>query len=218
MVFSAFAVFFNIQSSYRNVRRAMLDAHKSTLRPLLLLLPFLVSASLQLLWLAHPRASAPAILHSPLLVPFLCAWGLQFAHQVGRMILAHTTQGGCAFPVFDWMWVWTGLCVVDAYLPRIIPGRPPLVQSSPMGRAVLVYGTLALSLVLYAQFVVRVINDITEYLGIACFTVRKKGKDGQWRESVPQAQPQENGGGGAGGDGVVKKKAVGDDLGLPVPM
>ena len=31
-----------------------------------------------------------------------------------------------------------------------------------------------------ARFCTLVINDITEYLGIACFTVRKKDKAGDW--------------------------------------
>ncbi|KAJ7049606.1 Choline/ethanolaminephosphotransferase [Mycena amicta] len=182
MVFGAVGLFSNIANSYSNVRRAMRSAGKSTLRPLLLLLPFLFSATLQLVWLAHPRATAPAILHSPLFVPFLCAWGLQFARHVGRMILAHVTQGACAFPIFDSMWIWTALCTVDAYLP-VLAGRPPLVQTTETGRTLLVYTTLVISFVLYAQFCVAVINDITNFMGIACFTVRKKGKDGEWYAS-----------------------------------
>ena len=48
-----------------------------------------------------------------------------------------------------------------------------------------VHLTLLLSFLTYARFVYLVINDITNYLGIACFTVRKKGKDGVWRSAVP---------------------------------
>ena len=44
-----------------------------------------------------------------------------------------------------------------------------------------VYITLLVSLFLYARFVLLVINDITEHLGIACFTVRKKDKHGKWK-------------------------------------
>ncbi|KAF7307605.1 hypothetical protein MIND_00555700 [Mycena indigotica] len=179
MVFGAFGLFFNIANSYANVRRTRKSSGSGTSRPLTFLLPFVVSAGLQLAWLAHPRVTSPAILYSPLFVPFLCAWGLQFARHVGRMILAHVTQDGCPFPLFDWMWVWTALCTLDAYLPALLD-RQPLIQSSAKGRAFLVYTTLALSFVLYAQFCVRVINDITNFMGIACFTVRKKGKDGEW--------------------------------------
>ena len=45
---------------------------------------------------------------------------------------------------------------------------------------VVVYTTLAISIISYARFCTLVIGDITEYLGIACFTVRKKDKAGDW--------------------------------------
>lgn len=48
-------------------------------------------------------------------MPFLCAWGLQFAHMVGRMILAHVTKD--KFPVWDWVWVWSFVGGLDANLP-----------------------------------------------------------------------------------------------------
>ena len=35
-------------------------------------------------------------------------------------------------------------------------------------------------MVSYGRFVTLVINDITDHLGIACFTVRKKDAGGQW--------------------------------------
>jgi ethanolaminephosphotransferase len=40
---------------------------------------------------------------------------------------------------------------------------------------------LILSFVYYIRFCALVINDITNYLGIACFTVRKKDPGGTWR-------------------------------------
>ena len=46
--------------------------------------------------------------------------------------------------------------------------------------ALFVYLTLAMSFLSYARFCYLVINDITNYLGIACFTVRKKDKAGEW--------------------------------------
>lgn len=46
--------------------------------------------------------------------------------------------------------------------------------------ALFVYVTLAVTFLSYARFCYLVINDITEYLGIACFTVRKKDKGGEW--------------------------------------
>ena len=35
----------------------------------------------------------------------------------------------------------------------------------------------------YARFVTLVIRDITSYLGIACFTVRKRNESGEWIEA-----------------------------------
>ena len=37
-----------------------------------------------------------------------------------------------------------------------------------------------MSFLSYARFCYLVIDDITNYLGIACFTVRKKDKAGEW--------------------------------------
>jgi ethanolaminephosphotransferase len=46
---------------------------------------------------------------------------------------------------------------------------------------IFVYLTLTISAAVYARFCTLVINDITNYLGIACFTVRRKDEYGVWR-------------------------------------
>ena len=51
---------------------------------------------------------------------------------------------------------------------------------------IFVYLTLTISLAVYARFCTLVINDITNYLGIACFTVRKKDEHGVWRQKSPK--------------------------------
>lgn len=104
--------------SYMNVRRATLSTGKSALRPLLFLLPFPTAALIQVIWLAQPTYNDSAIINSSTFIPHLCAWGLQFAHQVGRMILAHVTS--TPFPWWDWMWIWSIIGAVDANLPRIL--------------------------------------------------------------------------------------------------
>ncbi|KIK62271.1 hypothetical protein GYMLUDRAFT_42209 [Collybiopsis luxurians FD-317 M1] len=219
MIFGAFGLGFNILNSYANVRKAMRAAGKSTVQPLLLLLPFLFSAVVQVAWLAHPalgcgyapgstlsaavaasmgivRPHVPSflpppsadrvtplvcsgftILESPLFVPFLSAWGLSFAHQVGRMILAHLTKG--EFPIWDWVFVMNVIGALDANLERIF-GIPPILQSTPASTSLYVYTTLAISFAAYARFCTLVIDDITNFMGIACFTVRKKDKEGVW--------------------------------------
>lgn len=82
------------------------------------MLPFPFTVLLQVAWLSTPTPSTSSILYSPLFLPFICAWGLQFAHTVGRMILAHVTSE--PFPWFDVMWLWSFVGAVDANLPRLI--------------------------------------------------------------------------------------------------
>lgn len=133
---------------YRNVlaflpRNAPLSTRFA---PFLRLLPFPLSCALHIAWLAAPAppsllphtspappplpaglaplspAQAPAyVLHSALFVPFLCAWGAQFAHQVGRMILAHVTKRA-EMPAWEGLWVLTALGALDAWLP-VLTGR-----------------------------------------------------------------------------------------------
>ena len=57
---------------------------------------------------------------------------------------------------------------------------PAIIQTNPARLHLFVLATLVISLVSYARFVTLVINDITEHLGIACFTVRKKDAGGNW--------------------------------------
>ena len=45
---------------------------------------------------------------------------------------------------------------------------------------VFIYLSLIISLVSYGRFVYFVIGDITDYLGIACLTVRKRDEHGNW--------------------------------------
>ena len=49
---------------------------------------------------------------------------------------------------------------------------------------VVVYTTLLISLISYLRFCAMVIHDITNFLGIACFTVRKKDIVGVWRRAA----------------------------------
>ena len=57
------------------------------------------------------------------------------------------------------------------------------MQSTPSGAAVMTYLYLLTSFASYARFCYLVIWDITEHLGIACFTVRKKDEHGHWTEA-----------------------------------
>ena len=61
--------------------------------------------------------------------------------------------------------------------------RQPIVQTTPQRQALAIYAYLFISFATYGHFVYLVINDITNYLGIACFTVRKRDQAGHWEDA-----------------------------------
>lgn len=105
-------------NSYSNVYKSRRQSGQSPFTPLLYLLPFPATVLLQIVWLSHPSVEDSAIIYSESLVPFLCAWGLMFAHQVGRIILAHVTK--TEFPLLDATWIWSVVGALDVNLPRIL--------------------------------------------------------------------------------------------------
>ena len=88
--------------------------------PSLYLIPFPVSVLVHVAWLNHPTFRNSDTINSPAFIPFLCAWGLQFAHVVGQMILVRIASQ--PFPLWDWMYVWTIIGTIDANMP-ILFGR-----------------------------------------------------------------------------------------------
>ena len=118
MVLGGVVLAYNIVTSYYNVYKARVSSDQGPFLPLLLLLPFPISVAIEVFWLSSPSVNESMILHSTLFVPFLCAWGLQFAHQVSRIILAHVTK--TPFPWWDAMWIWSIVGAVDANLPLLI--------------------------------------------------------------------------------------------------
>lgn len=105
------------QNSCSNVFKSRRQSGQSPLTPLIYLLPFPATVLLQIFWLSHPSVEDSAIIYSESLVPFLCAWGLMFAHQVGKIILAHVTK--TEFPLLDSAWIWSVIGALDVNLPRI---------------------------------------------------------------------------------------------------
>lgn len=125
MVFAAVGLGLNIAQAYLNVLASRRDPktirpHTADTNPLALLIPFVVPTAFQVAWLSHPALNHSAIIHSALFLPFLCAWGLQFSHQVGRMILSHVTLGSEKFPRWDWVWLCSAIGAIDANLPRLL--------------------------------------------------------------------------------------------------
>ena len=118
MVLGGVVLAYNIVTSYYNVYKARVQNDQGPFLPLLLLLPFPISVAIEIFWLSSPSFKESTILNSALFVPFLCTWGLQFAHQVSRIILAHVTKQ--SFPYWDAMWIWSIVGAVDANLPLLI--------------------------------------------------------------------------------------------------
>ncbi|KAG8984872.1 hypothetical protein FRB94_010715 [Tulasnella sp. JGI-2019a] len=176
-------VFFNVALSYRNVYRARVAINKSPITPLGRFLPFLVTCFLNIAWLSGsgPLSGAPGqsyVLYSNCFLPFLGFWAFEFAHQVGKMILAHVTHQ--RFPYWDWSWVFTSVLAMDANAERLF-GRQPILHQTTTTSGIVVALALLTSFVAYVRFCTLVIQDITEYLGIACFSVRKRDPaTGEW--------------------------------------
>ncbi|KAH9170529.1 Choline/ethanolaminephosphotransferase [Lactarius sanguifluus] len=177
MIFAGVGLGFNIVTSYINVFIARRASGGPVVKPLFYLLPFPMSVLLHVAWLNHPTLRNSDIINSPAFVPFLCAWGLQFAHVVGQMILAHITSQ--PFPLWDSMYIWTIVGAIDCQ------HADPIWEHNPENTEKFVFVVLAVAFVTYARFVVLVISDITNYLGIACLTVRKKDARGVWRSALP---------------------------------
>jgi len=93
------------------------------------------------------------------------------------MILAHVTDQ--PFPHFYLMWVVTAAAALDANSLQFF-GMAPKLQSSYDDFAVVIYMMLGVSFLIYAEFVISVIGQITDYLGISCFRVLKRDRSGYW--------------------------------------
>lgn len=84
------------------------------------------------------------------------------------------------------------MCHVATLLTRPVT-RPPLIQHSPKRTEKFVYVVLVVALATYARFVMLVVSDITNYLGIACLTVRKRDANGVWRSAVGMKPSEKKG-------------------------
>lgn len=94
--------------------------------------------------------------------------------------------------LLDWT-VCTFLVFLFTHLIGVVYYRDPIIQYSQKNTAIFVYLTLVMSFFSYARFCTLVINDITNHLGIACFTVRKKDAGGVWRDTkeIPSSKEKQ---------------------------
>lgn len=179
MILSALGLGFNIIVGYSNVYKS-LKRGQSAFLPALRLVPFCISVVLHVAFLASPLVGSPGkvLVQSGYMMPYLCVWGLEFAHQVGRIITAHVTK--TSFPYWDWYWVWIAALALDGHAERLFK-TSPILQATAISQAAVVFFSLGISLYSYGRFCTLVIQDITNYLGIACFTVRKRNARGEWK-------------------------------------
>ena len=68
-----------------------------------------------------------------------------------------------------------------------------MIQYSPERTEKFVYVVLVVAFVTYTRFVVLVVSDITNYLGIACLTVRRRDANGVWRSAVGVGSSEKRG-------------------------
>lgn len=169
LVFGACGLVFNIAGSYTNVYKAARKKGKSVLEPLLGLLPFVVNATANVLWL-----NASDVIRTKHLLPFAIYWGLSFAYQVGLLICAHVSKG--PFPYVHVLLLWSLVGALDANLPRLIPGQRSFVHGTEEQALAFVYASLALAGIMYVFFVSDAISTFCEVLDINCLTIKYYGR------------------------------------------
>ncbi|WWC87383.1 uncharacterized protein L201_002272 [Kwoniella dendrophila CBS 6074] len=181
MTFGALGTVGNIVTSYSNVIQARRKAGKPILSPLLGYLPFFTHTLILVTWLHAELRGGVSLVHDARLLPFIGYWGMAFSYQVSQLILAHVTKS--PFPFWNGMMVYSLFGMLDANALWWF-GREPLVQSSPVAANVFIGMSFFVALFNYIRFAREVIWQITEYTGIACFTVRHKDANGQWVQNI----------------------------------
>lgn len=111
---------------------------------------------------------------------FLAFWGASFAYQVSQLILAHVTKS--SFPYWNGMVIWTVVGALDANLPTLF-GKEPFIQSNAERTKIFIMVSAAIAVINYLRFAKQVIWQITDFIGVACFTVRHKDESGGWVEN-----------------------------------
>lgn len=176
LYFGAVGLAGNIANAYYNVIQARRKANKPVLEPLLGLLPYFFHTVFLVSWLAGPEVN---IVPTDKILWFIAYWGACFSYQVSHLILAHVTKS--SFPYWNGMMVYTFLGALDANLPRF--GIDSLIQSNDARTYWFVAGSAIFAIINYIRFAKSTIWQITNYLGLACFTVRHKDETGHWVEN-----------------------------------
>lgn len=178
MLYGGLVLVFNTVSSALGVMKARRDRGQDPVKPLLGLLPVIITWTLipAYLWLN------PVILHHHL-IPFILFAGLVNAYSVGQMIVAHLVKD--RFPYQNVLIVPLAWAVGDSLGPTL--GLWPSALGDDIYQVAFVFMALGLALGIYGSFVHDVITTICDYLDIWCLTIKHpyvEGKqDGEAKKS-----------------------------------
>ena len=163
MLYGGLVLVFNTVSSTLGVMNARRERGEDPYKPLLGLLPVVIT------WTLIPAYLAlnPIILHQHL-IPFILFAGLVNAYSVGQMIVAHLVKA--KFPYKNVLILPLAWAVVDSLGPRL--GLWPSALGSDIYQVAFIFLCLGLALGVYGSFVHDVITTICDYLDIWCLTIK----------------------------------------------
>ncbi|KIW38147.1 uncharacterized protein PV06_10107 [Exophiala oligosperma] len=185
MWYGAVVLVFNTVSSAMAVIKVRRERGQDPYKPLLGLLPILVTWALitAYLWLN------PVILHHHL-VPFTLFASMVNAYSVGQMIVAHLVKD--KFPYQNVLVIPLAWAVVDSLGPRL--GLWPSALGSDIYQVAFIFLALGLALGVYGSFVHDVITTICDYLDIWCLTIKHPYVEGKTDTiTSPQTGGEQNG-------------------------
>lgn len=164
MLLSCLGLLLNAWTGYEHVYRQCIAEKRSALAPLMGIVPFAVQTVANMAWaMGH---GAQVMVYGSVFVPFLLFWGLSFAYLVGLVILAHVCR--TPYPYWNILLLPSLVLALDAHLPQ------PVLQGSLTTLTYAVYGSVALSLAVYAYFVYDVITLICKESTYAILTTAGK--------------------------------------------
>lgn len=170
MLYGGLVLVFNTVSSALSVMKARKERGQDPYKPLLGLLPMIIT------WTLIPAYLAlnPVILHHHL-IPFVIFAGLVNAYSVGQMIVAHIAKA--RFPYQNVLILPLAWAVADSLGPKL--GLWPSALGNDTYQVAFVFLCLGLALGVYGSFVHDVITTICDYLDIWCLTIKHHYVEGK---------------------------------------
>lgn len=179
MLYGGLVLIFNVVSSALGVMKARRERGQDPYKPLLGLLPVVIT------WTLIPAYLAlnPVILHHHL-IPFILFAGMVNAYSVGQMIVAHLAKA--RFPYQNVLILPLAWAVADSLGPRL--GLWPSALGDDIYQVAFVFLCLGLALGVYGSFVHDVITTICDYLDIWCLTIKHPYVEGKQDSEVKKSK------------------------------